>query len=143
MNRVFLISRGLRFALWFRKREPRMLRKSATPKGVGGLCEVLTNSLELAVSSATDGRNSSKADNDDQSQHDCVLNCSRAVFRNQELLYTVCELQHLNYPQRKSTCATTRPPVLSKTWRLPNMRNAFNNQAANADCARLTCSKLG
>jgi len=58
------------------------------------LREVSTDLLELAVCSTTNGGDSSQTDNDDQSQHHCVLNCSRAIFGYNELLYTVCKLQH-------------------------------------------------
>ena len=61
---------------------------------VNRLGQGVANSFELGVRVRTDGRDRGQTDDNDQSQHDCVLNCGRAVFRFQEVLYTVDEVFH-------------------------------------------------
>ena len=53
---------------------------------------------EFAVRSGAEGRNSGQTDNDDQSQHYCVLNSGWTIFGNQEPLDAFCKLRHFRTP---------------------------------------------
>jgi hypothetical protein len=58
------------------------------------LSEGVLNHVELGVRVGADGLNRRQADDDNQGEHDRVLDCSRTVFRNQKPLHAVQNLAH-------------------------------------------------
>ena len=66
----------------------------ATPKLVSA--NRCANFLELSICVSTDSTDSSQANDDDQSKHDGVLNCSWAIFFFKKFNDAVCEVFHFN-----------------------------------------------
>ena len=60
--------------------------------------QVCCNLLEGSVGCGTNGLDRSQANDNDQSEHDRVLNSCWAIFRLQKLLYFVEKLLHLGLP---------------------------------------------
>ena len=73
-----------------------MYYNKVKPSGgrLAAAAQLVGYTLERRIRVGADRRNGGQADNDDQSQHHCILDGGRAVFRHEETLYFLRKTLH-------------------------------------------------